>query len=149
MLDARALSDRALITDVLLSYGRGVDSGDTERVIACFTDDVHSEHGGVDVMDGIAEVREWVEQHRGKRLIPLDEIHQTMHLLSNTTIDLDGDEADTVTYCVSYVVGTRAGAPLMLVRGHHYVDHFVRVGEKWAIQHRVHRPRWQFEQIPV
>ena len=120
------LIDRQRIWDCLLRYARGVDRVDRELTLSAYWPDAVDEHG---VMEGVAEVFvDWTIGRHGA----LAERHQ--HLLSNLTIDLDGDTAHTETYFI--FSSEHKDGPHSLAMGR-YVDRFEKRSGEWRIAHRV------------
>ena len=114
----QALLDKLEIYEVLARYARGIDRRDWALVRSCYHEDAIDDHGAFrgDV-DGFID---WVsERHAG--------IEQSMHLLGNTLIELDGDVAFCETYLTTFQHETRSDAPTRYSHsGCRYVDRLER-----------------------
>ena len=83
------LTDRELIYDLKIRYGRAVDTYDTELIRSCFTEDATMRY---DVIGGEGPLMYgwkdfsiyWVE---------MQEPMECMHQFTNFTFDIDGDDA--------------------------------------------------------
>jgi hypothetical protein len=155
----QVLLAREQIRDVLLDYCRGVDRMDWEGVRRCFHDDAIDEHGLYSgPIDGFIDFfRAWSAQYR-----------MAMHLLGNIAIQVQGHQAVTETYCVSfmsmsaervasrdfrrlldddtarYVDTRRAAQSWQLTLGLRLIDRFEQRGAQapWLIAHRVVLHEW-------
>lgn len=137
------LLDKAQITEALMRYAQGVDRRDWAAVRGAYHHDAYDDHGPYkgDV-DGLVE---WISGRH-------ESIAQSMHLIANVVIDLDGDTARSEAYSLVYqrmrddAEATPAmfegaeqgegGSPTieMCVR---YVDEMQRRDGVWRISHRV------------
>ncbi len=68
------------------------------------------------------------------------------HLMTNVTVDLDGDSARADTKAVAYLTNEDAGT--VVVRGLRYSDECVRDESGWRLRRRLHRAEWQY-QVPA
>lgn len=130
----RRLVDKDAIRDTLARYARGLDRGDWDLVRSCFTDDATDDHGPFQgSIDNLV---------RGAKEL-LSEYWGAMHVLGQTCITLDGDEAATETYALS-VHRRRDGDGLDedTLTGLRYLDRFERVGGEWKIRARVTVHEW-------
>jgi 3-phenylpropionate/cinnamic acid dioxygenase small subunit len=124
------LSDREQIYDVLIRYATGIDTRDWELFRTCFTEDVHADYGDIGIwrdVDGLTAF--------------MDRMHATMvdtrHMMSNFTIEVDGDEATAVSYV--HVVLVLTEEPRSWVDGvGHYEDRLVRTPDGWRIRERAY-----------
>jgi hypothetical protein len=156
----RVLLAREQIRDVLLNYCRGVDRMDWEGVRRCFHDDAIDEHGLYSgSIDGFIDFfRAWsAAQYR-----------MAMHLLGNIAIHVQGHQAVTEAYCLSfmsvsaervasrdfrrlldddtarYVDARRDAQSWQLTLGLRLIDRFEQRGAQapWLIAHRVVLHEW-------
>ena len=77
-------------------------------------------------------------------IIPmLQSMRCTMHRISNTLIQIDGDRAAVETYVEAYhLADGENGAQQDIVVGGRYVDRFERRGGEWRIAHRTFVHDW-------
>jgi len=140
MTDMR-MEDRQAIQDCLLRYVRGVDRKNWDLVRAAYHPDAHDDHGNYKGgIDGFIE--SLVTRHAA--------IEQSMHLVTNITIDFDGPDGALVeSYFITHQrMGPAAGdARLPYLRDAaigpdqavetevvgRYVDRFTRRDGAWRI----------------
>lgn len=126
--DARVaqLLDRQEITACLLRYTRGVDRVDPDLIRSAFHPDAIDHHGPV--TGTVEDFLDWWLPQQPPREV-------SMHYISNTTIDLDGDVAHVETYFTYY--HKAFDAPEMSLSGGRYADRFERREDGWRIATRV------------
>lgn len=115
---------REQIREALVRYARGVDRLDAALIDSCFWPDAIVEHGGM-VFDG---------EHWGAAIVSTmgKVAKRSRHMLSNQSIDLDGDVAYSETYCNAYVLEDAPdGGEQLLNRGVRYIDQFERRDGEW------------------
>jgi SnoaL-like domain len=126
----KELSDRALISHVLLKYVRGVDRRDWDLVRSCYHDDAFQDHGAYagDLNGLIAWSQKWHAD------IPV-----TMHVISNILIEINGSVAVAESYLVVHQMQPdESGQLLYSVAGCRYIDRFeYRDGHGWRIAKRI------------
>jgi len=121
-------SDREQITDVLIRYATGIDTKDWPLFRTCFTDDVRADYGDVGVWNDVESLTEYMRTTH-------EAMPNTLHMMSNIAIDLNGDAASVVSYV--HVVLVLTQDPLNSVDAvGHYVDELVRTGDGWRIRER-------------
>lgn len=128
------LVDKDEIRTVVVRYARCLDRGDWDGVRSCFTADATDDHGpfqgSVDnLVSGAAQL--------------LDEYWGAMHILGQTTIELEGDEAAAETYALSvHRRHAEGGGDEDTLTGLRYLDRFVRGDAGWQIARRVTVHEW-------
>jgi ketosteroid isomerase-like protein len=149
MTDARQqeLFDRAEINDLISAYAQGADNPDLELHFSVYAPDIVLELDGLAPMHGVDDIRKAFADGRMSKLSRC-KTQVCTHAMFNRLIDIDGDEATGVVHAVSYVIGTREGAPYAATRGLLYRDRYRRIGGKWLITHRKHSLRWLIEGAP-
>jgi ketosteroid isomerase-like protein len=120
------ICDRQAITDVLHRYCRAVDRLDHELLLSVYHPDALDDHG---TFSGTAEA------FANRTIARMAEAYEaTQHLLSNITIELQGDSA----HVESYVVAVHAMAGNAIEQaGARYIDRFERRDGEWRIARRV------------
>ena len=129
--------DRIAIRDVILRYAEGLDVRDWDMLASCFTPDAQATYGTTVLEPGVDNI---VKHVRG-----LENMVASTHLMGGTRIDLRGDEARTFTPATVFLVT----ADTIRSRGLRYRDTFVRRGDQWLIQVRVHTVHWMYESAAV
>ena len=123
------LVDRATIGDVVLSYATAIDSRDWRLLREILTDPVHIDYSSMGSLNDDMPTETWVT-----RLKSLYGFDATLHMISNLTYAIDGDQA----VCTSYVNamhflndgGTELGAHACGV----YVHELIRAGSSWKVR---------------
>jgi ketosteroid isomerase-like protein len=122
----RQAKDRQEIMDCLHRYTRGIDRHDRALMLSAYHPDAYDEHG---VAEGGPEAFcDWAIGWHGE----FQTRHQ--HIITNTTIDLDGDTAHAETY-YSFWGENRQGPPSLCFG--RYIDRFEKRDGRWGIAHRV------------
>ena len=132
----RLEAERA-IADTLYAYGRGLDYGERDVFLNCFTADadyrVDMRIGGESTLHyrGQAELAEYYESHTHAP----DAWHK--HVTTNPSISVDGDKATTVSYFLRVdACAEEAGLAYVLASGR-YLDEFVLGDDDvWRIRSR-------------
>lgn len=128
----RALLDRQAIVDCIHRYARGVDRADTEMTASAYHPDATEDHGAyIGGVDGLLSFL--TEAHR-----PFDGYQR---YITNTTVDLDGDEAHAESYYLCVLRRDAKGQ--ILANGGRYVDRLERRDGRWAISSRVVVMDWE------
>lgn len=130
-LSLQQLSDRVEIQDLLVRYTRAIDGKDWNLLDTCFTPDAHLDYkssGGV--AGHYPEVRAWLA--KALALFPV-----TVHAISNSHIELDGDRARGRTLVNNPMAMDRGkGTQYAFTVYAAYVDDFVRTRDGWRIARR-------------
>ena len=128
----QAVIDKQAIQDVLVRYCRGVDRCDLEILRSAYWEDATDDHGSFS-----GNAWEFCDY-----LIPaLKRMQRTMHLISNTHIELLADWAKSETYCVAHHLMGESGDQEMVVGGR-YLDLFEKRLGTWRIKTRVYVMDW-------
>jgi hypothetical protein len=65
------------------------------------------------------------------------------HMNCQQTVDLRGDQASGVSYCLVVLIGTEDGKTIRHTSGVIYNDEYVRNGGRWLIAKRVSNFAWR------
>jgi hypothetical protein len=77
-----------------------------------------------------------------------DLYRDTMHHVTNHTVEVDGDEASGITYCLAYHLCSDADGERIETLGVSYADTYVRIAAGWRIHTRRATRIWsQIEQL--
>ncbi|MFD8019344.1 nuclear transport factor 2 family protein [Streptomyces lavendulae] len=131
----QALTDRAEITDLMDRYLRSLDDGvfDEEWAAAFHTEDVTAE-----MPIGTVHGREALTAHVRRAMALFD---RTVHLGTNTGIELDGDRATARGAQLStHVLADGSGD--LFVSASHTEAHLVRTADGWRISATALRVVW-------
>jgi 3-phenylpropionate/cinnamic acid dioxygenase small subunit len=133
-LSLQEMSDRIEINDLLTRYAKAIDTQDYELLDTCFLPDADVDYvssGGI--AGKYPEVRAWLEK-------ALAIFSVTIHSLSNSEIELDGDRATgrtLVTNPMSMQQGDDKQTIFTVYA--HYEDELVRTADGWRIARRFER----------
>ena len=127
------MSDVGEITSLIHSYGRLLDSGDIEGVIALFEYATWRGDPNGPVLEGSAAIRPVYEQ----LLVALGSL-KTKHLLSNLSIDVDEGGNTASSHCYWTVLqNTEPGRSIDVTLSGEYTDRFEKLHGKWCFSDRL------------
>jgi len=130
-LSIEEISDRIQIDDLLTRYTVAIDTKDWALLDRCFTPDARVDYttsGGV--KGAYPEVRAWLE--RALAAFPV-----TQHFISNTVVELNGDEASAKTYVYNPMATEKPeGGHHVFNVGAYYIDELVYTPDGWRIAER-------------
>jgi hypothetical protein len=136
-MDARIqeMLDHHEIRKTLAEYCHGCDRADEPHMGSVYASDSWDDHGDVKASgDDFARIM------TGR---VLSETESLSHLLGQSLITIDGDNAGAETYFLAVAQAKKAdGTPLCNQLGGRYVDRLVRENGKWLIKHRVVVKDW-------
>jgi hypothetical protein len=123
------LADREAIRDCLMRYSRGIDRRDPELLRGVYWPGAVDEH-----LDFVGTGEDFIDY-----VIPaLSRMDQTMHLLGNILIDIQGDEASVETYFQAFHRLRLDGEERRdFEAAGRYVDRFAKRDDEWRIARRV------------
>jgi hypothetical protein len=123
--DARQLSDRIEIADLLTSYTLAVDTGEWDLLDAVFTADAYIDYtasGGV--QGSFPEVKAWLAE-------VLPRFVRRQHLIGQSDVVLDGDAATVRASFANPMVTVHDGVERLFACGGRYHHDLVRTGAGW------------------
>ncbi|WP_417618433.1 nuclear transport factor 2 family protein [Parasphingorhabdus sp.] len=126
--ELQKLLDKQAISEVIWRYCRGMDRMDKELTLSCWHPGGTDDHAPL-FKGTAAGFVEW--------LWPIHAaMAATRHLVSNITVELNGDRA--ATECAWFVhLRIPRGDDIYDIMGDgRYLDHFEKIGGIWAITHR-------------
>jgi hypothetical protein len=130
----RALQDRTDVADVLYRYSSAVDSFDKESLRGCLADDIHATYGNAEPVTDADTLANWITDATATCI-------WQHHLLNVYHVDIDGDQASTVSYLTSYQVFEEdPKAAIILVARYH--DELRRTPDGWKLSKRVMELLW-------
>lgn len=119
------LLDRQDIEDVLYRYASTIDQKDYEGLRSVFTDDVVAQYAGAPEIEGADVLVKWIAE------MSVEQGFQH-HLVNVVQVDVDGDEARTLTYHTSHQVRPSDPDTVYVIVGR-YRDVVRRVDGSWKI----------------
>jgi 3-phenylpropionate/cinnamic acid dioxygenase small subunit len=128
------LVDRQQITDVLYRYASTIDYKDYPAMRALFTDDAVGKYGAADAIHGADNIIAWIDSATQDRA-------WQHHKLSVYHIDIDGDEASTLTYHTSHQTTTMDPDTVIVIVAR-YKDSLRREGGSWKISDKYMEIGW-------
>ena len=131
VLSIQEISDRIRIQDLLVRYTVAIDTQDWELLDTVFLPDAtvdYTTSGGI--RGSYPEVRAWL----AKALAIFD---MTQHMISNSVVELAGDQATAKTMVYNPMGRKQPDGSLHLFYvGAYYIDKLVRTPEGWRISDR-------------
>jgi ketosteroid isomerase-like protein len=121
----QGLVDRQQIVDTLYRYASTIDTKDYPRLRALFLDDAVGQYGDGDEIHGADAIIAWIDS------MTLDRAWQH-HMLNVYHVDIEGDEARTLTYHTSHQI-TTADPDTVIVIVARYHDVLRKVNGDWKI----------------
>jgi ketosteroid isomerase-like protein len=130
-------ADHCELKDLVDAYATAIDERDRALLVSIFTPDAHlfvQEDGREEVLvayDGSDELAHLMDL--------LDDYGPTMHLMSNHRIQVDGDRATGVVYCLAHHLSKQDdGSTRNLVMAIRYFDRYTRPDSAgaWKIAER-------------
>jgi ketosteroid isomerase-like protein len=133
------LADREAIRECLYRYSRGVDRLDADMVRSAYWPDALDSH--LDFTGNAQEFIDWSFPIMGT-------MDQTMHMIANVLMRIEGDQADVESYFYGYHrVNTPDGGKADVIGAGRYIDNFEQRGGEWRIARRLVQTDW-FRQYP-
>ncbi len=131
-LTLQQISDRIEIDDLLIRYTKAIDEQDWSLLDTVFTQDAHVDYvssGGI--AGTYPEVREWLS--KALAIFPV-----TIHAITNSEIELDGDRARGRTLVTNpMLMPSQDGEKQTFTVHAYYHDELVRTEQGWRIARRV------------
>ncbi|MEV0031997.1 nuclear transport factor 2 family protein [Nocardia sp. NPDC050793] len=139
MLSLQEISDRLEIEDLMVRYSHAVDSRQWDLLDEIFTADAHIDYTAMGGPAGdLASTKAFLAS-------VLPNFPAFQHLVSNSSITVDGDIATARTMCHNpMLVAGESGAQSLMLCGLWYLDTFARVEGRWRIRQRVEEKSYMF-----
>lgn len=139
MLSLQEISDRLEIQDLMVRYSHAVDTRQWDLLDEVFTADAYIDYSA---MGGSAGDLASTKKFLGDML---PNFLAFQHLISNSSIAVDGDTATGRTLCHNpMLVADAQGKQSLMLCGLWYLDSFVRVEGQWRIRRRVEEKGYMF-----
>ena len=125
------ISDRMEIQDLMVRYSYAIDSRNWDALDDVFTPDAFIDYSvfGGSVGD-LPSTKAFLAE-----AMPM--FGTLQHMVSGTTMSIDGDTAEARTQCHNPMTMGDADDPDLMVCGLWYVDKLVRTADGWRIKERV------------
>ena len=142
-LPTREISERIQINDLLIRYTRAIDEKDWTLLDSCFTPDAHVDYTSAGGIAGdYPKVRAWLEQ-------ALSPFPVTVHALSNSVVQIDGDQATARTYVHNPMTFNNPdGSVHIFTVGAFYNDKLVWTDDGWHIRERIEETAFMDGSLP-
>ncbi|WP_216901534.1 nuclear transport factor 2 family protein [Nocardia alni] len=139
MLSLQEISDRMEIQDLMVRYSHAVDTRQWDLLDEVFTDDAYIDYSAMGGSAGdLASTKEFLAAM-------LPNFLAFQHLISNSSIVVDGDGATGRTLCHNpMLVGDGNGKQSLMLCGLWYLDTFARIDGQWRIRRRVEEKGYMF-----
>ena len=135
------LLDHHEIAQTLKEYCHGCDRGDEERMASVYSEDSFDDHGIFK-----APGKQFAKLMMERILATTDSL---FHMLGQSLINVDGDDAGAETYFFAISRNKREdGAEMCNQLGGRFVDKLRREGGRWLIKHRVVVRDWAIS-LPI
>lgn len=130
--DLRYVADRIAIADLLARYSTAIDTKNFALLDDVFTEDGIGDYSAAGGIRGNrAEIKDWLGAALGIFSV-------VQHLVTNVTVELDGDRATSTCYLFNPLGwAAEGGRTEMLFCGGIYRDRLVRTPKGWRIRERV------------
>ncbi len=135
---AAELADREAIRECLYRYSRGVDRLDADMLRSAYWPEAIDKH---------LEFRGNVEEFIAWSFPIMGAMDQTMHMIANILITIDGATADVESYFYGYHRITVGGTKSDVIGAGRYLDRFEKRGDEWRVIERLVLTDW-FRQYP-
>ncbi|MCP2289456.1 nuclear transport factor 2 family protein [Nocardia amikacinitolerans] len=144
MLSLQEISDRLEIQDLMVRYSHAVDTRQWDLLDEIFTADATIDYTAMGGPAGdLASTKQFLAT-----VMPNFPAFQ--HLVSNSSITVDGDTATARTMCHNpMLVAGEKGTQSLMLCGLWYLDTFARVDGLWRIRQRVEEKSYMFLAQPV
>ena len=142
-LSLQEISDRIQIGDLLTRYTVAIDQKDWSLLDTCFTPDAHLDYTSAGGVAGdYPKVRAWLE-------VVLAPFPMTVHYITNSVVDLDGDAATARTAVLNPMgFQNEDGSMHLFTVGAHYHDELVRTDDGWRIRERIEESAFMDGTLP-
>jgi 3-phenylpropionate/cinnamic acid dioxygenase small subunit len=126
--------DRQQIVDTLYRYASTIDTKDFKTLRSLFVDDAVGKYGDAEAIKGADEIVRWIDEATQDRA-------WQHHKLTVYHVDIDGDEAKTLTYHTSHQK-TVDDPDTVIVIVARYHDVLRRVDGTWKIADKLMEIGW-------
>ena len=142
-LSVEELSDRLQINDLLTRYTVAIDQKDWSLLDTCFTQDAHLDYTSAGGVAGdYPVVRKWLEA-------ALAPFAMTVHYVTNSVVELQGDEASARTAVLNPMgFQNDDGSMHLFTVGAYYKDKLSRTDKGWRITQRIEEQAFMQGSLP-
>lgn len=139
MLSLQEISDRMEIEDLMVRYSHAVDTRQWDLLDEVFTPDAEIDYSAMGGSVGdLATTKKFLAD-------VLPNFLAFQHLISNSSITVDGDTATGRTMCHNpMIVAGADGKQNLMLCGLWYLDTFVRIDDRWRIKRRSEEKSYMF-----
>jgi ketosteroid isomerase-like protein len=129
------MADRLAIRALVDAYAHCADRRDAAGQMALFTEDTRF----IVYMDATSATPTQVVEGRAGLAPIFDNLNiykATTHFNGQSTVELDGDQASGVSYCLAHHVSEAGGQATLMIASIRYLDRFSRIGGPWRFAER-------------
>jgi hypothetical protein len=129
------LADRLSIRELVDAYATCADTRNAKGQMALFTEDTLF----IVYMESRASEPSYSLQGRTSLAPVFDNLNTyqaTMHFNGQSTVELTGDRATGLSYCIAHHVSVEEGKRTLMVAHIRYLDSFVKQDGKWLFAER-------------
>ena len=134
------LEDGAALKRLVDTFSNLADQKDVPKQVLLFTEDATVES----ITDGKSSSALKGREQIGKAFAAyLANFETVYHINGQQTVDLRGDTATGISYCLVVLIGVENGKRIKNTSGVYYNDEYVRRGNAWLISKRVSHFTWR------
>jgi hypothetical protein len=134
------LEDRAALKALVDTFSILADQKAVQKQTLLFTEDAvvesHSAGQRVSLLRGRQQIGDAFSAY-------LANFETVYHINGQQTVDVRGDRATGISYCLVILIGTENGRKIKNTAGVTYQDEYVRRGNTWLIAKRVSHFAWR------
>ena len=136
----RQLEDKNALKNLADIFSNLADQKDVQKQVLLFTEDATVESYSDGRLSSSLKGREQIGKTFGAFLANFETVY---HINGQQTVDLQGDRATGMSYCLVVLIGKENGKTFMNTNGVYYNDEYVRRGNTWLIAKRVSHFTWR------
>jgi ketosteroid isomerase-like protein len=134
------LEDRAALKTLVDTFSNLADTKEVDKQVLLFTDDATVvSYAGTQMVSSL-KGRKQIGDTFAAYLSTFETVY---HMNGQHTVDIQGDQATGVSYCLVVLIGHENGKQVRTTSGVIYKDGYVRRDGKWLIASRVSNFAWQ------
>lgn len=134
------LEDKAALKHLVDTFSNLADQKDVQKQILLFTEDATVESMTDGKLSSSLKGREQIGKAFDAFLANFETVY---HINGQQTVELRGDTATGVSYCLVVLIAVENGKRIKNTSGVYYNDEYVRRGNAWLIAKRVSHFTWR------
>jgi 3-phenylpropionate/cinnamic acid dioxygenase small subunit len=142
MLSLQEISDRMEIQQAMVDYATAIDTRDYDALDRIFTADAYIDYRAMGGADGrYPQIKRWLAE-------TLQRFPRYYHLVSNVSLQIEGDSARSRIVCFNPMVAEMEGKRQVMFFGLWYLDRWVRTADGWRLCERIEEKCFDFNLPP-